>query len=223
MIEDMLRQCVRWSRRAGTRAATSVFPAWRAWVSAARAIVIAPHPDDETFGCGGLMAAKRLASGSMDVAFLTAGEASHRTCCAIDSSCVAEARQALAGQAAGVLGVHAAGLHWLGLEDGWIPDRGKAGFEEAVGNLCRVLEEVAPQEVFCPHPLDCWPDHEAAAQITLAAVERLGRPVKLHFYLVWGWYNMPLRYLPRLGLRKAWRLDIRPVLEANEVRQGELV
>ncbi len=40
-------------------------------------VVVAPHPDDETLGCGVLIAAKRRLGAEVAVVFLTDGAASH--------------------------------------------------------------------------------------------------------------------------------------------------
>lgn len=246
------KRAVKWARRVVADGVVR-WAARRGAHSLAKTLVVAPHPDDEVFGCGGLAALACSQGAEVWVVFLTRGEGSHRGCCSIAPGEIAKARQALAVKAAASLGVPATNLRWLGLEDGRIPqgatedgheltrmvtnraaglEPGEAGpnagsascqsvpvrgdlspFEEAVTSVSRVIAEVAPQEVFCPHPLDTWPDHKAAAAITLEALRQWGQPCKVHFYLVWGWYNMPLRYLPRLGVRRAWRLDISPVLE----------
>lgn len=215
LIAPRLKKTLKWARRVFLRAAA--FSLSRSTVhSQGCAVVVSPHPDDEVLACGGMIAAKRAAGAEVHVAFLTRGEGSHRSCCRIESAVLGAARKGLAEEAAAVLGVPRSHLHWLGLKDGGIPSADADGFEDAVASVASVLDEVGPKEVFCPHPLDCWRDHEAAAQITLAAVERLKRPCTVHFYLVWGWYNMPLCRLPRLGLRWAWRLDIRPVMEKKQ-------
>ena len=43
-------------------------------------LVIAPHPDDETLGCGGLIAASVRAGHRVHTVFVTEGGASHPAC-----------------------------------------------------------------------------------------------------------------------------------------------
>jgi LmbE family N-acetylglucosaminyl deacetylase len=224
----MLRCCVRQSRRSVLRclAATKaqhIFP------GLGRAVIIAPHPDDEVFGCGGLIAAKRLAGASVHVVFLTAGEASHAGCCDVPKEAVAENRRLLAGTACRQLGLEPSAMHWLGLADGQIPTQaaGKSDalaqdeFDSAAAKLADLLVELAPAEVYCPHPLDGWADHSAASEITRAAVLMAERRtvaraganrIELWHYLVWAWLNLPLGGIARLGWRKATRLDIGRVI-----------
>jgi LmbE family N-acetylglucosaminyl deacetylase len=193
-----------------------------------------PHPDDEAFGCGGLIAAKRAAGVRVHVVFLTAGEASHAGCCGVAKEAVAENRRILAAKAGRHLGLEPSATHWLGLADGHIP-RAPAGeapgetasaFDEAVSKLADVLAELAPAEVYCPHPLDGWADHVAAGEITRAAVAAVelrvtasasqAKPIELWHYIVWAWLNLPLKGILRLGWRNAVRLDIGGVFDQKQ-------
>lgn len=211
-------------------------------VSSGRMVVIAPHPDDEVFGCGGLIVQQRRESIPVDVIYLTAGERAHTHCCGMDPEALGRERRRQAVSAGRILGVQEGHLHWLGLEDGHIPGESvrrseirnqsssAAGFEESVTRLAALLETLAPEEVYCPHPLDGWPDHEAAAKITLAAVLRLSASggqgsgfSVLNYYLVWGWYSMPLRSVTRWGLKNAWRLDISSVAGKKSAAIDEYV
>src|SRR4051812_36313606 len=56
-------------------AALDDVPVWRP--PEGRMLVIAPHPDDETLGAGGLIAAHRLRGCSVQVIAVTDGEASY--------------------------------------------------------------------------------------------------------------------------------------------------
>ena len=180
-------------------------------------LVIAPHPDDEAFACGGLIALRKLSGSPVNVAYLTRGGASHRGCCDISSSDLMQARQNQAVAAGQVLGLNPSDQHWLDLEDGRIPRANQHGFDEAVLSLSNLLDQLSPQEILCPHPMDCWPDHQAAAQITVRAQEKYGKASQLYYYLIWGWYSLPLRCLRKLGLRNALRLDIKAVHQTKLV------
>jgi hypothetical protein len=48
-----------------------------------RVVIIAPHPDDEAIGCGGLIQTLVERGTSPHVIILTGGEGSHRGCCDI--------------------------------------------------------------------------------------------------------------------------------------------
>ncbi len=184
-------------------------------LDATPALVIAPHPDDEVFAAAGMLALKAQLGAEVAVAFLTDGEASHRNCCDTPPEEVARARRLLARQAGEALGLKPSALSWLGLPDGRLPRRGQEGFAAAATVVAEVLRAVAPNEVYMPHLLDCWPDHAAANEIAAEALGQIALPCTVHSYLVWGWYKLPLRLLAQLGLASAWRLSIAPVLPAK--------
>ena len=180
------------------------------------AVIVAPHPDDEVFGAGGLIALKRESGIPVTVVFLTDGEASHRNCCNIKSADVARNRRRIAYEAAHCIGLDPQSQSWVGLPDGNIPSIGRNGFDQAVAKIIEQLDSASPQEVYCPHPLDCWPDHVAASEIIREAVYRYDRQCELIYYLIWAWHNLPLQMLPKLGWDNSWRLDIRTVFNEKQ-------
>lgn len=212
---DSGKSLVRAGRRAVVRSLAGVCRG-AAGVNRAQALVVAPHPDDEVFGAGGLIALKRAAGARVDVAFMTGGEGSHASCCGVSPEAIAAARRRLAGAAGRELGLDESALHWLGLKDGSIPRRGQGGFDAAVGKLAGLLARLSPEEVYCPHPSDVWSDHVAAGEIARAAAARAAWGGRLCYYLVWAWHNLPLRGVLGLGWRSAVRLDIRGVFDRKQ-------
>lgn len=116
-------------------------------------LALAPHPDDETLGCGGFL---RLAADEGQrtvVVFLTSGEAG------VPGHGPDEARRIRereAEAAASVLGV--ARTVFLGGAD-WRLD---ADAERIAPQLRRTLEEESPTELLLPHRDDGHRDHRAA-------------------------------------------------------------
>src|SRR5689334_21080738 len=77
-----------------------------------KVLIVAPHPDDETFGTGTLVATAMnrdcttaVRPRSVHIVFLTSGTASHRGCCAIDESELSTARESTAIRVIAALGV----------------------------------------------------------------------------------------------------------------------
>ncbi len=169
------------------------------------ALVIAPHPDDETFGCGALISLKRMAGIPVRVVFLTSGEAS-LSGFGGNPVTVARVRQVQALAACKHLGVESAGVRWLNLPDGKVPRFGQSGFDEAVNRLTTELKEFSAGEIFCPHPQDIHPDHVAAAELMREAVRLSGKPGRVSYYPVWMWYA-GAGLGARLAVDGAWRLD----------------
>lgn len=193
---------------------------WRRWrlgrkipfrtISTRPALVIAPHPDDETFGCGAFISLKRQAGIPVRVLLLTNGEAVESGV-EDNPETVSRVRQAQAVAACKQLGVEAAEVRCLNLPDGKLPRRSHAGFDEALQRLLAELNSQPHGELLCPHPSDRHPDHEAAAELAFSAVRLSGRPWRLIYYPVWLWFGSSVGLGARLALEGAWRLDGRAV------------
>jgi LmbE family N-acetylglucosaminyl deacetylase len=132
--------------------------------SAQRVLVFAPHPDDETLGCGGALADLRGRGARLDVVLVTDGAAGARNeeeRGPIASARVEESRRALEALGGGT--VHGGG----------IPDRGAGRrLVEVEALMARWLVEVAPDLVFAPSPVETHPDHRAVAYALLALARR---------------------------------------------------
>jgi len=204
IVRAFRRGCVR--RMAAIASRTSAGPN-------SPAVVVAPHPDDEVFGAGGLIALKRAAGVRVDVVFLTNGEGAHVGCCGLSPEAIVAVRRRLAGAAGRELGLDEPAMHWLGLVDASVPRLGQGGFNAAAAKLATLLERLAPEEIYCPHPSDVRSDHVAACEITHAAIAQAAWGGRLSYYLVWVWHSLPLRGILALGWRRAARLDIRGVFE----------
>jgi len=184
-------------------------------VSSASALVIAPHPDDETFGCGGLIALKRSQGSAVHVVFLSRGEGAHRNCCGTSEALIGDVRKQQAEQSCAMLGVLRENLHWLELPDGGIPDGDNVDVE-TVNKLGDLIRTSSPAEVYAPVPFDCWPDHECAFDLIRSVFVKHGADCTLYGYSVWMWYTLRIRDLLRLKKWRALRLDIRSVQKVKQ-------
>ncbi len=163
-------------RRAGRRSVTGARPAVGLPAPGA-ALVLAPHPDDETIMCGATLAALRARGDHVRVVAVTAGEAT-----AVDLTAVS-AGGAPATPAAEIGGVRAAELQAacaaLGVDDvaSWdFADRGVS--PERARLAARIGEELdasRPAFVFVPFPYDGHADHVAVA---LALADALARDLE---------------------------------------------
>ena len=112
-----------------------------------RLLVLAPHPDDEVIGCGGLVALHLREGRKVHVVVATdgaqAGNASQRE---------AESRAALA-----LLGD--ATIEFLGF-----PDRDLSDAHELDDRLAAILREWKPDLIAVPSPLEIHPDHVALSR-----------------------------------------------------------
>jgi LmbE family N-acetylglucosaminyl deacetylase len=172
------------------------------------AMIIAPHPDDEVLGCGGLIARKRAEDTGVSVVYLTDGESAHKDCCITAPAEIASARRSLAAAAGELLGLREDDMSWLHLPDGGIPRRDAPEFGAAVAGLAALMKRIQPQEVYAPHFLDYSTDHEAAIEIVQAALNEVDHHCELFYYSVWMWRNLRLRDLGLLRRWKTLRIDI---------------
>jgi LmbE family N-acetylglucosaminyl deacetylase len=151
--------------------------------SSDRVLVVAPHPDDETLGAGGLIQRAVAAGAVVRVVFLTAGEANPWAQRATELRWrigpaerrgFAARRRAEAIEALQILGVEESHLVFLGL-----PDRGLTELllhrpAEIVGRLRTVIAAFSPTLMVGPSCGDLHPDHSATAVALEVAVAPSG-------------------------------------------------
>src|SRR5688500_7275309 len=90
-------------------------------VAARSALVIAPHPDDETLGCGATILRKVAAGTKVTVLVVTDGRHSHRSP-SLPPERLAALREVEMAEAVARLGLAPADLRWGGLIDGTVAD-----------------------------------------------------------------------------------------------------
>lgn len=165
---------------AGTTEAT-----WLAWPAVDRwpalpldaadpPLVVAPHPDDEVLGVGGLLAM----IGSADIVAVTDGEASHPASTVHLPEELAAIRRDETDAALDRLGLDPVLVHRLGQPDG--------GIDETA-----LTDALAPllwrgRWCFATWRGDGHPDHEAVGRAAAAACAEAG--ARLLEYPVWMWH-----------------------------------
>ena len=173
--------------------------------------VIAPHPDDESIGCGGLIALLRGLGQPVSVLLLSDGAMSHPH--SLQWLRPARVRLRLAEfhaalRALGVDGDKAQALQW---PDGALPDTGAPDFEVAVTELTGCLATVRPNTLLVPWRRDPHPDHRAANALARAANASLERPARVLEYPVWTHQRGLDTEYPRHDEATPWRVDVASV------------
>lgn len=168
----------------------------------APAIVFAPHPDDETLGCGGTILRKRAAGADVRLVFLTDGAAANEW---MSREALASMRDREAHEAADVLGVPHSHVTMLAFRDGelW------SAFEPAVERVQAILEQHRPAQVFIPFNRGEHVDHKATCAIVYEAARRARIRATAFEYPIWLW-----RHWPTVRLGRGWR-EMRPVLAGS--------
>lgn len=143
-------------------------------------VIIAPHPDDEVIGCGGLIARLVKEGNIPHIIIMTGGEGSHDGCCATPKEEITAARRRLTRNALAILGVPESNLHELDYPDG--------GINEELPQtelLKALLSDLRPDSVFVPHWGEGWSDHVETARIVK---ELVPTGTEVWEYCVWMWY-----------------------------------
>jgi LmbE family N-acetylglucosaminyl deacetylase len=168
-------------------------------------VVIAPHPDDETFGCGGTLAILAEVGTKLVVLFITDGAASHPGHPDLAPARLAALRKDEARCAMSILGVPSAALVFLDAPDGALEDLPQQLSTGLVVKIASALRESGAAAVLLPCRNDGSSEHEAVFRLTLRAVAESGVPIRILEYPVWSWWS------PRLLLRcigtyaRVWR------------------
>ncbi len=150
-------------------------------------IIISPHPDDESLGCGGTIAALAKAGKNVHIIFVSDGSMSHPNSQKYIAPLLMQLREREALAAANILGIPATYCHFMRLKDGAVPAIESTGFTEAVSKMSELLKNVQPQTIILPWKNDPHRDHKASWQITAAAIIQAGLQVNLLHYLIWFW------------------------------------
>lgn len=124
-------------------------------------LVIAPHPDDESIGCGGTICLHKERGDRVFALFLTSGELGLKQLPCEEARRI---REREANSAAEILGIDSA--TFLRLPDCHLGET----ISEASWALRRVLRDEAPQRIYLPHIHESHPDHRACAPIVRAAL-----------------------------------------------------
>lgn len=143
-------------------------------------LVFAPHPDDETLGCGALLSQRSAAGARVEIVVATDGRNSFRSeKLTPDELAAVRHDEVLAALA--VLGVAPEQVTFLGFEDGSL-----AGEVEAL--TARVGEAIGRADIddlVIPLAIDGHPDHRALASAVLEHVRVAGHGGRILGYPIW--------------------------------------
>jgi len=158
-------------------------------------LVLAPHPDDETFGCGGTLRMLSESGVIVDVAFLTRGELGQEAGMGASLEVrqeTAECRSREAQAACQVLGVR--NVLFLDGADSRLTDQ-----PQLASSISNLLGRGGYQRVFCPWQHDSHDDHRAtfallkqAVTVQAGALHAFAIPAaSLQFWLYEVWKPLP--------------------------------
>jgi len=149
--------------------------------------IVAPHPDDEVIGCGGLLARWAGAGLKSHIVFLTQGEmgsaASRDAAASPTLRAAAQRDTAIRRRSEAETALAAftgATASWLDGDDAHLHSR-EADIATA---LAKLWSDQPPDVIAAPCPLDRHADHAVAARIVATAAEQAALPMGTP---VWGY------------------------------------
>jgi LmbE family N-acetylglucosaminyl deacetylase len=190
-----------------------------------RVLVVAPHPDDESIGCGGLIALLVKRGVEINIVFITDGDASHTSSSSHPPERLASIRRSEANAALAILGVHNSRIQFCHLRDRFVPTKDSDGFAEAVEAARGLLKSLRPATLVIPSIQDAHGDHQAACVIWREAAGRVaGLPSRILEYLVWPGSDEADHFASALILDIATVLPLKHrAIEAHRSQHGLIV
>jgi LmbE family N-acetylglucosaminyl deacetylase len=173
--------------------------AWRSWhelagrpklrmpAPPATAVVVAPHPDDEVLGVGGLLMLLARAGTAIHIVAVTDGEASHPGSPTLSPHALAARRVSESEEALSLLGLKPASVVRLRMPDGDVRRTESYG-ADITAAVMRILAHTAalgPAWCIAPWTGDGHPDHAASGA---AAITAAGATARMLAYPVWMWH-----------------------------------
>lgn len=144
-------------------------------------LVLAPHPDDEVFGCGGAIARHVAAGDPVSVVVATDGAFDSRAG-GDDTESYVAAREEESKAAAALLGYGEPGF-WR------LPDRGLEYGERLIERIADTIRRLGAEIVYAPSIYEMHPDHRVLGMCAVEAVRREKSDPALAMYEV----STPLR------------------------------
>ncbi|MDX1948599.1 MAG: PIG-L deacetylase family protein [Pirellulaceae bacterium] len=154
-------------------------------------LVLSPHPDDETFGCGGTLRLLASAGAEIDVLYMTRGELgvdAPESSTPASRERLATLRSTEAHAACQLLGARE--VNFLAGRDGQLCEQ-----PELATDIAAQLGRHGYSRVFCPWSEESHPDHRATCHLLKWALGGFSGTLDVWLYEVWT----PLRpavYVP---------------------------
>lgn len=146
-------------------------------------LIASPHPDDETLGCGGLIARCAGIACPVSVLLMTNGEGSHPGDTAWQEK-LGNIRKREQHRALKALGLKKPDIIPLALSDGGLEQLSDEMYERVVAVIQDVIQSRRIRTVFVPAIDDRHADHQQTARFLAEAVSKL--PVAHFFsYQIW--------------------------------------
>lgn len=162
--------------------------------AAGMVLVVSPHADDETLGCGGLIAARAERGRPTHVVFLT--DSAGTSPDAAEREKQARRRREEAGEALRILGLRREDASFLEAPDGRLDRLDKETDRGVRAGLGALVQRLGPEAIYLPFLGSHSTEHDAAHRMCAEVLAQSGWRGRLWEYPVWAWWNPP-RFINR--------------------------
>lgn len=145
-------------------------------------LIIAPHADDESLGCGGVISLLHKYGQTVYIMLLSDGTMSHPNSKQYPAEKLRDLREQELIDACSVLDVPKENIIFCRYPDRNVPSIGDVRFENTVSSISKMLNIIKPQSIFVPWRRDPHPDHKAAFQLVNSAETA---NAKIYEYPIW--------------------------------------
>lgn len=174
-------------------------------------LIVAPHPDDESLGCGGVIALLKRHGLSVSILVLSDGTQSHPNSKKFPPNKLRKLRESECLNAAAILGLDPKNdVTFCRFPDTQVPGEGSENFKSAVSKVKLFLAIKKAQTIFVPWRRDPHPDHRASYQLIIKAKDQNH---KIFEYPIWLYKTEQKLDAPLKSEVSAFRLDISSVLK----------
>lgn len=178
-------------------------------VARRKLVVLVPHPDDEIFGCAGLLQEWSKEASETFIIYVTSGEASHGYQTADEKAELARIRRLESQKALAELELGTP----LQVKELHIPDSNVQGFQDELLDSLR-LELDSNSIVIAPYYDDGHADHNAVGDCARKLAAEMG--FEIHFYPIWLWFWAKPE--AKDGAKVFRKLSLRPEEQQRKVR-----
>ncbi len=178
-----------------------------------KTLFVAPHPDDESLGCGGAIALLRNVGAEVEILVVSDGTLSHPNSVKFPKEKLRNLRENELIEAAKILGVSETNITFFRYPDRNVPSENLPKFDEAVNHCREYLTDAKPQTIFVPWRRDPHPDHRAVYQLFAAAKSKNQTIIE---YPIWLYELAASDDAPLQTEVTAFRLDIISVVETKQ-------
>jgi LmbE family N-acetylglucosaminyl deacetylase len=148
-----------------------------------RIVIFAPHPDDETLGCGGTIAKKVSEGYEVIIAVMTGGKRALLDVSGVEFDPTPEElkqiREKEIVSATSILGVKRENLLFFDFEDGILADH-----EEELEKKVTALLKNPPAEVYFPYAKDFNADHQTANKVIVSSIRKISSSTLRYQYSI---------------------------------------